>query len=144
MREAGSTAVQEVAFTLADGIYVQAAVDAGLDVNKFAPRLSFFFACHNNFLEEIGKFRAAPVGGHAGALWRRSEPEGVMLRFHTQTGGSTRPRSSRRTTLCAPLLRRWRVLGGTQSLHTNSFDEALARDRGLGPDRIAHSADHRI
>src|SRR6201988_2595380 len=92
MREAGSTAVQEVAFTLANGMaYVQAAIDAGLDVDKFAPRLSFFFACHSNFLEEIAKFRAAR------RMWARimrdrfhaKSPKSQMLRFHTQTGGVT-------------------------------------------------------
>jgi methylmalonyl-CoA mutase, N-terminal domain len=113
MREAGATAVQEVAFTLADGIaYVEAAIDAGLEVDGFAPRVSFFFACHMNFFEEIAKFRAAR------RMWARimaerfgaKDPRSLMLRFHTQTGGAT---------LTA-------LLGGTQSLHTNSFDEALA------------------
>ncbi|MCA1841443.1 MAG: acyl-CoA mutase large subunit family protein, partial [Actinobacteria bacterium] len=92
MREAGCTAVQEVAFTIADGIaYVQAAIDAGLDVDDFAPRLSFFFACHMNFFEEVAKFRAART------LWARvmkerfgaKNPKSMMLRFHTQTGGAT-------------------------------------------------------
>jgi len=130
MREAGSTAVQEVAFTLADGMtYVQAAIDAGLDVNKFAPRLSFFFACHNNFLEEVAKFRAAR------RMWARimkerfgaTNPKAMMLRFHTQTGGSTltaqQPENNIVRTAVQALAA---VLGGTQSLHTNSFDEALA------------------
>ncbi|MFN2389772.1 MAG: methylmalonyl-CoA mutase [Actinomycetota bacterium] len=130
MREAGSTAVQEVAFTIADGIaYVEAALAAGLDVDDFAPRLSFFFACHMNFFEEVAKFRAAR------RLWARvmkerfdaRNPRSLMLRFHTQTGGATltaqQPENNIvRTTIEALAA----VLGGTQSLHTNSFDEALA------------------
>jgi methylmalonyl-CoA mutase, N-terminal domain len=130
MREAGSTAVQEVAFTLADGItYVQAAVEAGLDVNEFAPRLSFFFACHNNFLEEVAKFRAAR------RMWakimredfRATSPKALMLRFHTQTGGSTLTAQQPQNNIVRTALQAMSaVLGGTQSLHTNSFDEALA------------------
>ncbi len=130
MREAGSTAVQEVAFTLADGItYVQAAVEAGLDVNEFAPRLSFFFACHNNFLEEVAKFRAAR------RMWakimredfRATSPKAQMLRFHTQTGGSTLTAQQPQNNIVRTALQAMSaVLGGTQSLHTNSFDEALA------------------
>jgi methylmalonyl-CoA mutase N-terminal domain/subunit len=130
MREAGATAVQEVAFTLADGIaYVNAAVEAGLDVDEFAPRLSFFFACHMNFFEEVAKFRAAR------RLWAEimkdrfgaTDPKSLMLRFHTQTGGATltaqQPENNIvRTTLEALAA----VLGGTQSLHTNSYDEALS------------------
>ncbi|MFL5796748.1 MAG: methylmalonyl-CoA mutase [Actinomycetota bacterium] len=130
MREAGSTAVQEVAFTLANGAaYVQAALDAGLGVDEFGPRLSFFFACHMNFLEEVAKFRAAR------RMWSRimaerfgaTDPRSLMLRFHTQTGGATltaqQPENNIvRTTLEALAA----VFGGTQSLHTNSFDEALA------------------
>jgi methylmalonyl-CoA mutase N-terminal domain/subunit len=130
MREAGSTAVQEVAFTLADGIaYVQAALDAGLAVDESGPRLSFFFACHMNFFEEIAKFRAAR------RMWATimrerfdaQDPKSLMLRFHTQTGGATltaqQPENNIvRTTLEALAA----VMGGTQSLHTNSFDEALA------------------
>ncbi len=130
MREAGCTAVQEVAFTLADGItYVQAAIDAGLDVDAFAPRLSFFFNAHNNLLEEVAKFRAARrmwariMREHFGA----KNPRSWMLRFHTQTAGSTltaqQPENNVvRTTLQALAA----VLGGTQSLHTNGFDEALS------------------
>jgi methylmalonyl-CoA mutase N-terminal domain/subunit len=130
MREAGCTAVQEVAFTLANGMtYVQAAIDAGLDVDGFAPRLSFFFNSHNNLLEEVAKFRAARrmwariMREHFGAKKERS----WMLRFHTQTAGSTltaqQPENNIvRTTLQALAA----VLGGTQSLHTNGFDEALA------------------
>jgi len=130
MREAGSTAVQEVAFTLGDGIaYVQAAVNAGLDVDTFAPRLSFFFNAHSNFLEEVAKFRAAR------RMWARimreqfkaKNPKSWMLRFHTQTAGSTltaqQPENNIVRTAIQALAA---VLGGTQSLHTNSFDEALA------------------
>jgi methylmalonyl-CoA mutase N-terminal domain/subunit len=130
MREAGCTAVQEVAFTLANGMtYVQAAIDAGLDVDAFAPRLSFFFNAHSNLFEEVAKFRAAR------RMWARimrdgfgaKNPKSWMLRFHTQTAGSTltalEPENNIvRTTLQALA----GVLGGTQSLHTNGFDEALA------------------
>src|SRR6476619_665619 len=130
IREAGSTAVQEVAFTLADGItYVEAALAAGLQVDDFAPRLSFFFNAHNNLLEEIAKFRAAR------RLWSRImrdrfnalDPRSLMLRFHTQTAGSSLTAQQPevnvvRTTIQALAA----VLGGTQSLHTNSMDEALA------------------
>jgi methylmalonyl-CoA mutase, N-terminal domain len=129
IREAGATAPQEVGFTLANGIaYVQAALEAGLEVDEFAPRLSFFFACHNNFLEEAAKFRAAR------RLWARvmkdrfsaRDPRSMMLRFHTQTAGVTltaqQPDNNIvRTTIQALAA----VLGGTQSLHTNSRDEAL-------------------
>jgi len=130
MREAGCTAVQEVAFTLANGMtYAQAAVDAGLDVDAIAGRLSFFFNSHNNLLEEVAKFRAARrmwariMKEHFGAR----NPRSWMLRFHTQTAGSTltaqQPENNIvRTTLQALAA----VLGGTQSLHTNGFDEALA------------------
>src|SRR4051794_5067349 len=130
IREAGSTAAQEIAFTLADGIcYVQAAIDVGLDVDKFGPRLSFFFNAHNNLLEEVAKYRAAR------RLWARimkerfgaKDPRSMMLRFHTQTAGSTLTAQQPevnvvRTTIQALAA----VLGGTQSLHTNSMDEALA------------------
>jgi methylmalonyl-CoA mutase N-terminal domain/subunit len=130
MREAGCTAVQEVAFTLADGItYVQAALDAGLDVDQFAPRLSFFFCCHSNFLEEVAKFRAARrmwarlMKGRFGA----QNPKSLMLRFHTQTGGSTLTAQQPQNNIVRTALQALAaVLGGTQSLHTNSFDEALA------------------
>jgi methylmalonyl-CoA mutase N-terminal domain/subunit len=130
MREAGSTAVQEVAFTLGNGMaYVQAAINAGLDVDKFAPRLSFFFNAHSNFLEEVAKFRAAR------RMWARimrehfkaRNPKSWMLRFHTQTAGSTltaqQPENNIVRTAIQALAA---VLGGTQSLHTNSYDEALA------------------
>jgi methylmalonyl-CoA mutase, N-terminal domain len=129
IREAGSTAVQEVAFTLADGItYVEAALAAGLAIDDFAPRISFFFNAHNNLLEEIAKFRAAR------RLWARimrerfnaRDPRSLMLRFHTQTAGSSLTAQQPdvnvvRTTIQALAA----VLGGTQSLHTNSMDEAL-------------------
>jgi methylmalonyl-CoA mutase N-terminal domain/subunit len=129
IREAGSTAAQEVAFTLADAIaYVQAAVDRGLDVGQFAPRIAFFFNSHNQFLEEVAKFRAAR------RLWARimrdrfgaRDPRSQMLRFHVQTAGSTltaqQPEVNiARTTIQALAA----VLGGAQSLHTNSMDEAL-------------------
>ncbi len=130
MREAGATAAQEVAFTLANGIaYVQAALDAGLALDDFAPRLSFFFACHMNLFEEIAKFRAARRMW-AGIMRERfgaTDPRSAMLRFHTQTGGATltaqQPENNVVRTALEALAA---VLGGTQSLHTNSFDEALA------------------
>jgi methylmalonyl-CoA mutase N-terminal domain/subunit len=130
MREAGSTAVQEVAFTLGNGIaYVQAAINARLDVDKFAPRLSFFFNAHSNFLEEVAKYRAAR------RMWAKimrehfkaKNPRSWILRFHTQTAGSTltaqQPENNIVRTAIQALAA---VLGGTQSLHTNSYDEALA------------------
>jgi methylmalonyl-CoA mutase N-terminal domain/subunit len=130
MREAGCTAAQEIAFTLADGIaYVQAALDAGLAVEDFAPRLSFFFACHMHFFEEIAKFRAAR------RLWATimterfgaTDPKSTMLRFHTQTGGATLTAQQPENNIVRTALEALSaVLGGTQSLHTNSFDEALA------------------
>jgi len=129
MREAGCTAVQEVAFTLANAIaYVQAAVNAGLDVDQFAPRLSFFFNAHNNFLEEVAKYRAAR------RLWARimrerfgaRNPRSMMLRFHTQTAGSTLTAQQPENNIVRTALQALAaVLGGTQSLHTNSYDEAL-------------------
>ena len=130
MREAGSTAVQEVAFTLGNGMaYVQAAIDAGLDVDKFAPRLSFFFNAHSNFLEEVAKFRAARrmwariMREHFGA----KNPKSWMLRFHTQTAGSTLTAQQPENNIVRTAIQALSaVLGGTQSLHTNSFDEALA------------------
>ncbi|MGZ4787239.1 MAG: acyl-CoA mutase large subunit family protein [Terriglobales bacterium] len=130
MREAGCTAVQEVAFTLSDGMtYVQAALDAGLDIDRFAPRLSFFFASFSNFLEEIAKFRAARrmwakiMREHFGA----KSPKSWMLRFHTQTAGSSLTAQQPENNIVRTALQALSaVLGGTQSLHTNSFDEALA------------------
>jgi methylmalonyl-CoA mutase N-terminal domain/subunit len=130
MREAGSTAVQEVAFTLGNGIaYVEAAIRAGLDVDQFAPRLSFFFNAHNNFLEEVAKFRAAR------RMWAKimrerfkaKSPKSWMLRFHTQTAGSTLTAQQPENNIVRTAIQAMAaVLGGTQSLHTNSFDEALA------------------
>jgi methylmalonyl-CoA mutase N-terminal domain/subunit len=130
MREAGSTAVQEVAFTLANAIaYVDAAIEAGLKVDEFAPRLSFFFACHMNFFEEVAKFRAAR------RMWGRlmkerfgaTDQKSMLLRFHTQTGGATltaqQPENNIVRTAYEAMAA---VLGGTQSLHTNSYDEALS------------------
>lgn len=130
IREAGSTAAQEIAFTLADGIaYVEAAISVGLQVDDFAPRLSFFFNSHNNLLEEVAKFRSAR------RLWAKimkerfgaKNPKSLMLRFHTQTAGSTLTAQQPevnvvRTTIQALAA----VLGGTQSLHTNGMDEALS------------------
>ena len=130
MREAGATAVQEVAFTLANGVaYVRAALDAGLGVDDVGPRLSFFFACHMNFFEEIAKFRAAR------RMWARlmaerfgaRDPRSLMLRFHTQTGGATLTAQQPENNVVRTALEALSaVLGGTQSLHTNSFDEALS------------------
>ncbi len=130
MREAGSTAVQEVAFTLANGkTYVQAAVDAGLDIDRFAPRLSFFFNAHSNFLEEIAKFRAAR------RMWAHimrekfgaKNPRSWMLRFHTQTAGSTLTAQQPENNIVRTAIEAMAaILGSTQSLHTNGFDEALA------------------
>ena len=130
IREAGSTAAQEVGFTLADGIaYVEAAKSAGLDVDAFAPRLSFFFNVHNDFLEEVAKFRAAR------RLWARlmkerfgaKDPRSMMLRFHAQTAGSTLTAQQPMTNVVRVSLQALAaVLGGCQSLHTNSWDEALA------------------
>ncbi|MFO7882423.1 MAG: methylmalonyl-CoA mutase family protein [Kosmotogaceae bacterium] len=129
IREAGANAVQEIAFTLADGIaYVEAAIDAGLDPNVFGKRLSFFFNAHNNFFEEIAKFRAAR------RLWARIMKErfsvennkALRLRFHTQTGGSTLTAQQPLNNIARVAYQALAaVLGGTQSLHTNSYDEAL-------------------
>lgn len=130
IREAGSTAVQEIAFTLADGIeYVQAAISKGLDVDDFAPRLSFFFNAHNDLLEEAAKFRAARF------LWAKimkekfnaQNPKSMMLRFHTQTAGcSLTAQQPDNNIIRVTIQTLAAVLGGTQSLHTNSRDEALA------------------
>jgi len=130
MREAGATAAQEIAFTLANGVaYVQAAIDAGLAVEDFAPRLSFFFACHMNVFEEVAKFRAARrlwatiMRDRFGATDERS----TALRFHTQTGGATLTAQQPENNIVRTALEALAaVLGGTQSLHTNAFDEALA------------------
>ena len=130
IREAGADAVQEVAFTLADGItYVQTAIDAGLDIDEFAPRLAFFFNVHNNFLEEVAKFRAAR------RMWARimserfgaKDPRSLLLRFHSQTAGVTLQAPQPHVNICRVTMQALAaVLGGTQSLHTNSYDEALA------------------
>lgn len=129
MREAGCTAVQEVAFTLANGLaYVQAALDRGLSIDAFAPRLSFFFNAHNNFLEEVAKFRAAR------RLWAElvrerfapKDPRSLWLRFHTQTAGSTLTAQQPMNNVVRVAIQALAaVCGGTQSLHTNSLDEAL-------------------
>ena len=130
MREAGSTAAQEVAFTLANGMaYVQAAIDAGLDIDRFAPRLSFFFNAHNNFFQEVAKLRSAR------RLWASvmrerfgaKNPRSWMLRFHTQTAGSTLTAQQPENNIVRTAIQALSaVLGGTQSLHTNGYDEALA------------------
>jgi methylmalonyl-CoA mutase N-terminal domain/subunit len=129
IREAGATAVQELAFTLANGkAYLKAAIDKGLDIDVFAKRLSFFFNAHNNFFEEIAKFRAAR------RMWAKitkdlgaKDPRSMMLRFHTQTGGSTLTAQQPQNNIVRVTLQAMAaVMGGTQSLHTNGFDEALA------------------
>jgi methylmalonyl-CoA mutase N-terminal domain/subunit len=140
IREAGSTAVQEIAFTMANAIaYVEAALAAGLEINDFAKQLSFFFNSHNNFIEEVAKFRAAR------RLWARlmserfkaSDPSAMTLRFHTQTAGSTltaqQPENNAVRVAVQALAA---VMGGTQSLHTNSMDEAL----GLPTEKAVHLA----
>ncbi|MGB9780825.1 acyl-CoA mutase large subunit family protein [Caldanaerobacter sp.] len=130
MREAGATAVQEVAFTLANAIaYVEAAIKAGLDVDEFAPRISFFFSAHNDLFEEVAKFRAAR------RMWAKimkerfgaKDPRSMMMRFHTQTAGSTLTAQQPDNNIIRVTIQALAaVLGGTQSLHTNSRDEALA------------------
>lgn len=130
IREAGSTAAQEVAFTLADGVaYVKAAIESGMNVDNFAPRLSFFFNAHNDLLEEVAKFRAARF------LWAKimkeqfgaADPRSMMLRFHTQTAGCTLTAQQPDNNVVRVTIQTLAaVLGGTQSLHTNSRDEALA------------------
>ncbi len=130
IREAGATAAEELAFTLANGIaYVQAALNAGLDVDVFGKRLSFFFNAHNNLFEEVAKFRAAR------SIWAKTmkerfgatNPKAMMLRFHTQTGGSTLAAQQPMNNVARVTLQALSaVLGGTQSLHTNGYDEALA------------------
>jgi len=130
IREAGATAAQEIGFTLANGIaYVQAAINAGLEVDHFASRLSFFFNAHNDLLEEVAKFRAARrlwsgiMKNRFGAKSKKS----MMLRFHTQTGGSTLTAQQPLNNIARVTIQTLAaVLGGTQSLHTNSYDEALA------------------
>lgn len=129
IREAGSTAAQELAFTLANGkAYVQAALQKGLDINVFGKRLSFFFNAHNNFFEEVAKFRAAR------RMWAKimknlgaTEPKAQMLRFHTQTGGSTLTAQQPENNIIRVTLQALSaVMGGTQSLHTNGYDEAIS------------------
>src|SRR3712207_5418999 len=129
-REKGCSAVQEVAFTLANGMaYVQAAVDAGLDVDDFGPRLAFFFNGHNNVFQEVAKFRAARK------IWAETmrdrfgakDPRSLQLRFHTQTGGVTLTAQQPVNNIVRVALQAFAaVSGGTQSLHTNGYDEALA------------------
>jgi methylmalonyl-CoA mutase N-terminal domain/subunit len=130
IREAGSTAVQEIAFTLANAIaYVQAAIDAGLDVDDFAPRISFFWNGHNNFFEEAAKFRASRRMWHTIMTERfgAQNPKSSMLRFHTQTGGSTLTAQQPINNVVRVAIQSMAaVLGGTQSLHTNGYDEALS------------------
>ncbi|MHB8826868.1 MAG: acyl-CoA mutase large subunit family protein [Acidimicrobiales bacterium] len=140
IREAGSTAVQEIAFTLANGVaYVEAALAAGLALEDFAPRLSFFFNAHNNLFEEVAKYRAAR------RLWasimvtrfHATDPKAMMLRFHTQTGGSTLTAQQPENNIVRVTVQALAAaLGGTQSLHTNGFDEAL----GLPTERAARLA----
>ncbi|NMA30934.1 MAG: methylmalonyl-CoA mutase, partial [Candidatus Methanofastidiosa archaeon] len=130
IREAGATATQEIAFTLADGAaYVEAAKKAGLEIDDFGKRLSFFFNSHNNFIEEIAKFRAAR------RIWARlmkerfgtTDPKAMMLRFHTQTSGSTLTAQQPENNIIRVTMQAMAaIFGGTQSLHTNSMDEALA------------------
>ncbi|MCD6294003.1 MAG: methylmalonyl-CoA mutase family protein [Deltaproteobacteria bacterium] len=129
IREAGSTAVQEVAFTLANGIaYVQAALEAGLDVDTFGPRLSFFFNAHLDFFEEIAKYRAARRlwAGIMKERFKAENPKSMMIRFHTQTAGCTLTAQQPKNNIVRVAFQALAaVLGGTQSLHTNSMDEAL-------------------
>ncbi|MDP4851448.1 MAG: methylmalonyl-CoA mutase family protein [Ilumatobacteraceae bacterium] len=130
IREAGSTAVQELAFTLSNAIaYVQAAVDSGLDVDDFAPRLSFFWNGHNNFFEEVAKFRASRRMWHEimSKRFGAKNPASLLMRFHTQTGGSTLTAQQPQNNIVRVAVQSMAaVLGGTQSLHTNGFDEALS------------------
>jgi len=129
IREAGSTAVQELAFTLANGkTYLKAALDKGLDINIFAKRLSFFFNCHNNFFEEIAKFRAARrMWAHITKELGATDAGAQKLRFHTQTGGSTlTAQQPMNNVVRVGMQALAAVLGGTQSLHTNGYDEALS------------------
>ena len=129
IREAGSTAVQELAFTLANGkAYLQAAIEKGLDINVFAQRLSFFFNAHNNVFEEVAKFRAARrMWANITKSLGATDPKAQMLRFHTQTGGSTLTAQQPQNNIVRVSLQALSaVLGGTQSLHTNGYDEALS------------------
>ena len=129
IREAGSTAIEEVAFTLANALqYADSAIDAGLDIDEFAPRMSFFFGCHNDFFEEIAKFRAARTLWHDLVQERYSpkDPRSARLRFHTQTAGVTLTAQQPMNNVVRVAYQAMAaVLGGTQSLHTNAYDEAL-------------------
>jgi methylmalonyl-CoA mutase N-terminal domain/subunit len=140
IREAGATAAQELAFTLSNAIaYVQAAIDAGLDVDEFAPRLSFFWNAHNNFFEEVAKFRASRRMWHQIMTERfgAKDERSTLMRFHTQTGGSTLTAQQPENNVVRVALQGLAaVLGGTQSLHTNGFDEAL----GLPTEKAARIA----
>ena len=140
IREAGSTAVQEIAFTLANAVaYVEAALAAGLALDEFAPRLSFFFNAHNNLFEEVAKYRAARRiwAGIMRDRFAAQDPRSMMLRFHTQTGGSTLTAQQPENNIVRVTLQALAAtLGGTQSLHTNGFDEAL----GLPTERAAKVA----
>ena len=140
IREAGSTAVQEIAFTLANGVaYVEAALAAGLALEDFAPRLSFFFNAHNNLFEEVAKYRAARRlwASIMATRFHATDPKAMMLRFHTQTGGSTLTAQQPENNIVRVTVQALAAaLGGTQSLHTNGFDEAL----GLPTERAARLA----
>ena len=149
IREAGSTAVEEIAFTLSNAkAYLRAARDAGIDLDEVAPRISFFWNAHNDFFEEVAKFRAARY------LWAHitrdefgcTDPRSQMLRFHTQTGGSTLTAQEPENNVVRVTLQALAaVLGGTQSLHTNGKDEALALPTAREREgRAAHAADHRL
>ena len=133
IREAGASAVQELAFTIADAIcYIETAKKAGLHVDDFAPRLAFFFAAHSDFFEEIAKFRAARrlYARIMSERFQAKKPESMMLRFHTQTSGATLTAQQPENNVVRVSLQALAaVLGGTQSLHTNSKDEALSRCR---------------
>ena len=148
IREAGSTAVQELAFTLANGIaYCRAAVEAGLSPDDFGERLSFFFNAHNHFFQEVAKFRAAR------RLWARimrerfgaTNPKALALRFHAQTGGSTLTAQQPENNIVRVAIQALSaVCGGAQSIHTNSLRRgARAAERARGDDRAAHAADPR-
>jgi methylmalonyl-CoA mutase N-terminal domain/subunit len=129
IREAGSNAVQEIAFTLSNGkAYVQAALEKGLDINVFGKRLSFFFNAHNNLFEEVAKFRAARrMWGRMMKQLGATDEKAMMLRFHTQTGGSTLTAAQPMNNISRVTIQTLAaVLGGTQSLHTNGYDEALS------------------
>ena len=145
IREAGSTAAQELAFTLADGFaYVEACMAAGMDVDSFAPRLSYFFNSHIDFFEEIAKFRAARriYARHMREKYGAKDPKSWQLRFHTQTAGCSATAQQPENNIVRVAFEAMAaVLGGTQSLHTNSMDEVLALpEREVGRDRVAHAA----